>query len=352
MFRLLASLAIITMFSPLVSAQAFRPAIVAVLRDVKPGSDGENSRDGQLLLLNEEAKVVGKITDLSAGGTWTLQNQMLFDSAHQQFIVVETAGQRLSFFDYSGKLKHKIDVESPHAVAMTHDSKLIACVAGGNLNVLETIFFDMETGKEVSRYNWGGTTLINDSEPPQFWAVGTQVTAFDSEGNLSVRRPLSQLPPEPDATTVINARNWAATGIAIEEHQRPDLRRIWVMERQHPDVKGSLNRIFAMDPMGQTRILVDLGEVNPISIACATYRDEISRIVIVDARTGELISFNSDGELKEKVDHDARAVGFSKRFGLWVVGSKSIKRLDPADLKVLSEHTFEDEGTVIGLTVR
>jgi hypothetical protein len=353
MFRLLASIAVITTFTPLASAQAFRPAIVAVLRESQPGFNGVNSKDGQLLLLNEEAKVVGEISELSICGTWTLQGQMLFDPAHQQFVVVETAGERLSFFDYTGRLKRAIEVGDPQCAAITHDSTLIGCVAGGSLNALETIFFDLETGKEVSRYKWGGTTLINDVEPPLFWSVGTQVTAFDSDGNISLRRPLSQMPPEPNAATVINASNWCATGVAIEGRNKdPHQRRIWVMERKHPDVKGSLNRLFAIEPTGRTRILVELGEVVPISIACATCRDGHSQIVVVDARTGELVSFNLDGESMEKVDLDARAVGFSERFGLWVAGTKSIKRLDPADLSVITEHTFEDEGNVIGLTVR
>jgi len=136
MFRLLVFIAVMTTFAPVAMAQVFRPATVAVLRDTQPGFNGMNSKDAQLLLLNEEAKVVGKISDLSACGSWTLQNQMLFDPAHQQFVVVEAAAQRLSFFDYSGKLKQTIDVESPHAAAMTHDSKLIACLAGGSLNEL------------------------------------------------------------------------------------------------------------------------------------------------------------------------------------------------------------------------
>ena len=64
--------------------------------------------------------------------------------------------------------------------------------------------------------------------------------------------------------------------MTVEPNQNAWMRRIWVIERNHPDVKGSKNRLFAVDPDGQTRILVELQDIDAISVTCATYRGHLA----------------------------------------------------------------------------
>ena len=225
-------------------------------------------------------------------------------------------------------------------------------MVGNTIKNQQTVFFDTSTGKEIRRLNWGGGALTNDIVGSQFWAVGRQLIAFEPEGEIGVRRPLTQLPAEADHPTVINSRNWCGIGVAIEPNDNDWWRRIWVIERHHPDVTGSKNRLFVVDPDGQTRILVELNEIEPRSIACATYRGSLKRILVVDGVTGNLVLFNADGELMGKVDLDVQLVGFGEHSGLWVAGRESIRRLDPSDLSVVAEHTFDQECDSVGLAVR
>lgn len=127
-------------------------------------------------------------------------------------------------------------------------------MVGNTIKNQQTVFFDTSTGKEIRRLNWGGGALTNDIVGSQFWAVGRQLIAFEPEGEIGVRRPLTQLPAEADHPTVINSRNWCGIGVAIEPNDNDWWRRIWVIERHHPDVTGSKNRLFVVDPDGQTRI--------------------------------------------------------------------------------------------------
>ena len=98
--------------------------------------------------------------------------------------------------------------------------------------------------------------------------------------------------------------------------------------------------------------IVELNEIDPRSIACATYQGNLKRILVVDGVAGNLVSFDSHGNLMGKVELSMQVVGFGEQSGLWVAGRKSVRRLDPTDLSVIAEHTFDHECDSVGLAVR
>lgn len=346
MFRYLASIGVLLSLTCPVLAQ---PA-VAVLRDTETEGD---SFHGQAILLDSHANEVGAISKLGASQSISCQNKVLFDPVHARLFLLENMRDRVSVFDYNGAPLLTIPIENANDIVLTDDAKLIGCVVGNTINKKQTVFFDATTGKEIRRLNWGGVALTNDVADPQFWAVGQQLIAFEPEGEIRVRRPLTRLPAEPDHPTVINSRNWCAVGVAVEPNENAWMRSIWVIERDHPDVKGSKNRLFAVDQDGQTRILVELGEIDPRSVTCAWTRGHNTHyILVVDGATGNLVQFNSDGELKRRKALGAQLVAFGEDSGLWVAGRKSVMRIDPSDLSVLAEHGFGQEADVVGLSAR
>ena len=353
MIRYLASIGILLSLTSSVIAQPKGPPAVAVLRDTEPDGKGEGVYHDQAILLDSDANELGTISGLGVSQSLSYQNKVLIDVIHDRLLIVENLRDRLSVFDYNGTPQLSIPIHNANAIVLTDDATLIGCVVvGKTIYELQTAFLDATTGKEIRRLNWGGLALANDVGDSLFWAVGPQLIAFEPEGEIRVRRPLTQLPAEPDHPTVINSKNWCAIGVAVEPNQNAWMRRIWVIERDHPDVKGSKNRLFAVDPDGQTRILVELQDIDAISVTCATYRGHLARILVVDGATGDLVSFNADGELMNRDALNARLIGFGKNSGLWVAGRKSMMRLDPSDLSVVAEHSFDQEADPVGLAVR
>ncbi len=352
MFRYLAVPGLLLSLSCSVFAQSKSTPAVAILRDIKTVQEGADNFHDQAVLLDSHANEITTIPGLGLGQSISCQNTVLIDVMHDRLLLVENLRDRLSVFHYNGTPQLTIPVKNANAIVMTDDANQIGCVVGTTLAKHETAFFDAMTGTETRRLNLGGVALANDLGDSQFWAVGVQVIAFAADGEIRVRRPLTQLPAEPDNPTVINSRNWCAVGVAIESNKNDWMRSIWIIERDHPDVKGSKNRLFAVDPDGQTRILVELGDIDPRSIACATYNSDLTRILVVDGATGDLVSFNSDGELMGRNPLHINLVRFGKTSGLWAAGGKSVMRLNPSDLSVLSIHTFEDEADPVGLAVR
>lgn len=333
-----------------VFAQSNRPPSVVVVRDLEPDLAGGIDGD-QAILLDSHANDRGVISGLGVSGAIANQNRVLIDTVHERVVLIENLRDRLSTFAFDGTPQLTVPLEGAASVVLTDDATRIGCVAGRTLDERQTVFFDATTGKEVRRFNWGGVALVNDTAGSQLWSVGRQLIAFSPDGEIRIRRPLSRLPAEPDYPTVINSRNWCGVGVVIEPNQNSWWRNIWIIERDHPDVGGSRNRLFAVDEDGQTRILVELQEIDPISIACATYQGDLHRIVVVDGATGDLVSFDTDGKLMGRHGSGAGLIAFGENSGLWVAGRKSVARLDPGDLTVIAEHSFEIEADPVGLAV-
>ena len=325
--------------------------IVAVLRDSTKAFDGAGVNRDSVILLDSQANPIKVIAGVGVSQSISSQNQLLFDAVHRSVLVAENTRGRVSVFGYDGDSRLEIPIENVSGIFLSPDSKQIGCVVGFSIDDLQTVIFDAESGKEIRRLKWGGVALTTDVVGSQLWAVGRQLIGFDPEGGVTVRRPLTQLPAEPLHPTVINSRNWCAIGVAIQSNKDDWGRRIWVAEQKHTDVRGSRNRLFAVGPDGQTRILVELDNIDPRSIACATYQGGLNRILIVDRKTGDLVSFDSDGKLMGRDKLDVQLVAFGENSGLWVAGRQSIRQLDPSDLSIVAEHKFIEALETVGLAV-
>ena len=60
---------------------------------------------------------------------------------------------------------------------------------GQMLNSFQTAIFDLSSGEEISRLPIGGVAFVNDQEDELVWAVGEQITAFNFDGDIRIRRP-------------------------------------------------------------------------------------------------------------------------------------------------------------------
>lgn len=351
MFRHLPIFGLLILSAGPALAQSETPDVV-VLRDTDKDFTRVDASNDQAVILAGDGNKLHEITGLGLIESLSCQNQVLIDTIRKRILIVEKLRDQVSAFRFDASPQSTFAIEDVMNIVLSGETDLIGCVTGANLDHLEMAFLDETTGEESHRIDWGGVAVINDAVGSQLWSVGRKLTAFTPEGEVQVRRPLSRLPAETDHPTVINARNWCGVGLAIEANENAWMRRIWVVERNHSDVRGSRNRLFAVEPDGQTRILVELEDIIPRSIAIATYRTDLQKVLIVDRTTGDLVSYNTDGELMGRESLGAHLVAFGEEAGLWVVGPKTARRLDPEDLSVIAEYVFEQEADPIGLTVR
>lgn len=333
-------------------AQDVKSPAVAILRETPSDAIAPIANGGTAVLLDANANLLKSIGSLGIGQSISSQSKVQINPTNGQLILVENRLDRISVFNADGEPETQIPLENVNGFTLSDDGQTLICLAGPTLRDVQTVFIDMMTGKQRHRVNLGGVALVKDVSGSLFWSIGRQLSAFDQNGEVRVRRPLTRLPHETNHPTVINSRNWCGVGLTVEPNENDWWRSIWVIERAHPDVPGSKNRLFAVDADGQTRILVELKDVVPRSVACATYRTDLSRILVVDRSTGDLISFNSDGERMGRERLGVDLVSYGEHFGLWVVGRKSARRLDPSDLSVLAEFRFETTAVPIGLAVR
>lgn len=74
-------------------------------------------------------------------------------------------------------------------------------------------------------------------------------------------------------------------------------------------------------------------------------------VVVVDRVTGDLVRFNSDGELMDRHELEVQLVATGKS-GLWIANDKSVMQHDLATYQVVVRHDFEYETQPVGLVVR
>jgi hypothetical protein len=84
----------------------------------------------------------------------------------------------------------------------------------------------------------------------------------------------------------------------------------------------------------------------------STPRRDTHSVFVVDGKSGDVLEFNSDGELRKRHALDARLIAASEESGLWIANTKSIRRLNPKTLEEISQHDFETEAQPVGLAVR
>lgn len=354
MLRFLLALGWFCCFPVVVVAQGELPAVV-LLRLPESAIQKNGDAHGEAVFLDADATLMETVPDLGINRSVSLQNKVVMDTNHRRIFVAEPLFSRVAVLGNEGSLEKQIPVDDAGYLVLSPDGKTLACVTGKEMNSLQTAVFDVDSGMETDRFDFAGLAFANDPAESLIWAAGKEIVAFGLDGSIRIRRPLSQPPPERDHPTIINARNWCSTGVAAAPNENAAWRRFWFIERRHDDVSGSRNRLFALDPEGQIRILVELAEIEPVSLACATYRSgrhPICVILVVDRVTGDVVSFNSDGERTGRKSLQARQIAFGTDSGLWIAGRKFIRRIEPANLDVISEHEFEQEGEPAGLAAR
>jgi hypothetical protein len=316
--------------------------------DAKPSGERSDFRS-TLSLFSADGRKLSVLSDLKQSATVGGTHSVAIDRQRGRIYFPENAAQRLTALDLQGKILWRLKSFDASAIAVDPKSGDVWCEVGGNLVDRKTIVVGVD-GKILTEYPWGGVDIAYDPQADVFWIAGAQIMRVDRAGKISLRRPLPDLPGLPDVPAVINARNWLAVSITpdvVHTVGNAHCGGAWVAIRSHPNVMGSRNRLVRLDDKGETRTLIELGEVDPFAVAVDANGD-----CWVADRGKQLLQFNVDGQQVRQLPVSARAVMTDhKRGEMWVSTNEGLLRIDDEGRIIWqSKFGYRSEQTWLGVT--
>ena len=171
----------------------------------------------------------------------------------------------------------------------------------------ETVVLDT-TGREVASFPFRGIDIAYDSQTDGFWLVGYGITKLSREGNAILRKPHA---------------GWACVSVAAN----PADGSVWIVERGHPDVAQSANRLWHLAADGITIKTWDLGEKHVFGVAC----EPQTGMAWVVSLGSEIVRFTADGQNLPPLPVQARAISISPTTGqVWATTETEILQIDEA----------------------
>jgi hypothetical protein len=222
--------------------------------------------------------------------------------------VVQLAANRLTALDVHGRTVWEVrDIEAG-AVAVDEKTGRVWCTVGGSLVEGKTVVFD-DLGRQVASYPATGVDIAYDPHTSAFWLVGKDVTKLSRDGAVLFRQACD---------------GWAFVSVAAS----PNDGSIWIVERAHPDVAGSVNRIWHRDANGGTIKTWDMHENLIFGVAS----EPKTGAAWVTRLGGNILRFSGDGKAIAVVPVKARAVSVSPKNGrVWVTTETEILTFDGAN---------------------
>lgn len=300
-----------------------RPAVFVVEdgernEEVKADEDSLIAFDEEL---NEQWRL--NISNIYSGGP----HKLLLDRENERLYVCEAGDAKLTALDLNGNRLWQIsEIDSSCGAIDTKTGNI--WVSGGNTTTHgETVILD-SNGKEQFAIPYRALDMIYHPESDTFWLIGKHLIVVKRDGSLVSRARLK--------------------GHAYQSISRDsNTGRIWITERDHPDVAGSANRIHIFSSTGEKEKVVDTGEMDPYTIECIAGNKTLFggynsglQVATVDKPFAPLLPGMSistdDGENLPETEAGYRVQSISQSESsegrVWIVTPKSLLRLD--DLKV------------------
>jgi DNA-binding beta-propeller fold protein YncE len=281
---------------------------VFVLDDCDPDFRGKAAYTDNFSYIDATGKVVFRVSGINGCQTVGCNRQVAFDRTRGHVWVLEAVGHRVLKFDLNGK--QLVEVKGLQSSAATVDP------ATGNLWVLRsngTIYGDKTAvlspeGKELAVHDVSGFDIVYDSKAKAFWVASRTLLKVDLTGKRVLSKELTA---------------WCCS--ALDVHSETG--RVWVTCRDHPDVPGSKNELIGFDSDGAVKQRIDFGKRGPFHVRVDP---RTGSVLVVDFRTA-VRRYSPDGELKLDKKIEALAVHPDAATGdLWVVTPDETVRMTEA----------------------
>lgn len=196
-------------------------------------------------------------------------------------------------------------VENIDADVLALDPKTgnLWCSGGSRLNQGETVVLD-ENGREVAAYPLRAIDMVYDPHADAFWTAGYEILKVSRDGEVLFRKPVE---------------GWCCASVSADPRDGS----VWLVERDHPDVAKSRNRLWKLKTDGSVAVNLDLGEQHLFAVAC----DPQSEQVWVATLSGGLRRFSLAGEPRGSTDLRVYNLALAGD-GVWAVTDAAALKLD------------------------
>ncbi len=288
--------------------------MVVVLDDGDPDDrEGRPHRDAVRILRaagggDPNAVVVSTFPEFSTSETGGGVHGVALDRERGRIYLIERAADRMVALDFQGRRRWQVDGIDACALAVDPRTGNVWCTVSRMTRVGEVVVLDTE-GREVASYPEPGFDIAYDPHSDGFWLAGYEengITRLTREGKVVFRRP---------------CEGFGFASIAVDPRDGS----AWLVERAHPDVSPSVNRVWHVDPAGK-------------AIQSWPMRDKLVFGIAVEPKTGtawvtvlgkELLRFTADGRELPALPIPATAVAVSPTTGrVWVTTGSEVIGLD------------------------
>jgi hypothetical protein len=291
------------------------PAVV-VLDDCDPDYDRGHLHSDGLRLITADGKVLREFREFNNCQTVGGVHGVAVDQLRGRIYVREIVGGRVVCLDHEGRKLWQVEMIDADVLAVDSKTGHVWCSRGQALNQGETIVLDRD-GREVAAYPIRGVDIEYDPHSDSFWLAGYEFLNVKRDGTVVFRNKVP---------------GWCCPSLSVDSTKGS----VWMIERDHPDVAKSRNRLWKLNSQGEVQVLQDLEGQDPFCVEC----DPGTGDAWVATLNSGLLRFSADGEPAGRVDLKARNLALG-RDGLWAVTESGVVRVDLAGAV---EKVFEFDG--------
>jgi thiol-disulfide isomerase/thioredoxin/protocatechuate 3,4-dioxygenase beta subunit len=292
---------------------ADRPLVV-VLDDCDPDYEEDRPHHDALRILRAAGgDNKGELTTSSLPEFHTCQTGggiqgVAIDRERGQIYLCEMVAHRVVALDFQGRKLWRVDQIDADALAIDPRTGNLWCTVGRNLVSGETVVLD-PAGREVASFPVRGSDIAYDPHTDGFWLAGYQsngITKLSREGKVLFHKP---------------CEGFSFASVAVDPRDGS----VWFVERDHPDVSRSANRLWHLESGGNVIKSWPLGEKNLFGVAC----DLKTGTAWVSVFRKEILRFTADGRELPPVPIKAIAVAVSPTTGrAWATTETEVIGLD------------------------
>jgi len=225
---------------------------------------------------------------------------VVIDPQRRHVFFRESVANRVTGVDFAGKTLFQSEIKAG-SLAVDPKTGNLWCLSGGD----KTVVLDGD-GRSIQTYTLGGFDIAYDSHDDAFWIVGKNVMKVDRQGEILFQTAKA---------------GWMYVSVAPNKQDGS----AWVVERSHPDVPGSANRLLLFDDKGRELKKLDKVDSDPFGVACDS---ETGAAWVVILRKG-ISRVPVKGEPLPLLDIPAVSIAIGPDSGQFWIGTQTeVVRLD------------------------
>ncbi len=244
-----------------------------------------------------------------------INHRIAIDVKRERIYLLE-ARDRVTVRGLNGEVVSRFDAKDAKAIALDPQDGNLWCLTGSSLGKGETAVFD-PAGRQLVSFPFHGYDIAYDMNDETFWIVGADIEKVDRDGNILFEIPRT---------------GWARVSVAPYRDGGA-----WVVEREHRNVPGSVDRVMYVNSTGRVVAEKNLVNSNPIGVACDL---KTGVAWVVDSRK-RLLRFPLKGASLKPIPIPARAIAIHPDTGdVWVATELDIVSFDSSGRRLRS-FTFD-----------